>query len=232
MVNDKNMKKTYLFFLIIILLAGAGCEIDNYEAPQYTLSGKIIDSQTNQLIESGGINAGTVVKLYENNSTQPLIYNTFPDGTFTNSKVFAGSYSYVAEGPFKMAEEGQQNIVLDKNSQLEIPVIPNLRLNMTLAAPDATTATVNVEYEKLATDQKLVNLAVVWSKYPNPNNFTFAGGAIAEENVESLDLTSGVKTFTIKDLQPKTKYYIRASGRTSNSGNFYNYSTQTELQTP
>lgn len=232
MVNFKKMKTKYLFFVIIILLAGAGCEIDNYEAPKYALSGKIVDFETDQLIESGGINAGTVVKLYENNSTQPLIYQTFPDGTFTNSKVFAGTYSYVAEGPFKMSEAGQPNIVINKDSQLDISVIPNLRLNMTVTGSDATSATVDVDFEKLAADQKLVNLAVVWSKYPNPNNFTFAGGAIATENVESLNLTSGVKTFTIENLQPKTKYYIRASGRTSNSGNFYNYSAQTELQTP
>lgn len=232
MVNYKKMKTKYLFFVITILLSGAGCEIDNYEAPQYALTGSIVDSQTNELIESGGINAGTVVKLYENNSTQPLIYQTFPDGTFTNSKVFAGTYSYVAEGPFKMAEAGQPNIVIGENSHLEISVIPNVRLGLTVTGSDATSATVDVDFEKLAADQKLVNLAVVWSKFPNPNNFTFAGGAIATENVESLNLTSGVKTFTVKNLQPKTKYYIRASGRTSNPGNFYNYSTQVELQTP
>jgi hypothetical protein len=232
MVNHKKMKTKYPLFLIIILFGGAACEIDNYEAPQFTLSGRIVDSQTNQLIESAGINAGTVVKLYENNSTQPLIYNTFPDGTFTNSKVFAGSYSYVAEGAFKMAEEGEQSIVIGENSQLEISVIPNLRLDINLAASDATTATLTVAYEKVAADQNLANLAVVWSKFRNPNNFTFAGGSILEENVESLDLTAGEKTFTITNLEPKTKYYIRASGRTSNPGNFYNYSTQIELQTP
>ena len=226
------MKTKYFFFVITILLAGAGCEIDNYEGPQYALSGRIVDSETNELIESGGLNAGTVVKLYENNSTQPLIYQTFPDGTFTNSKVFAGTYSYVAEGPFRMAEAGQPNIVINKNSQLDISVIPNVRLDMSVTGSDATSATVDVDFEKLAADQKLVNLAVVWSKYPNPNNFTFSGGAIATENVESLNLTSGVKTFTITNLQPKTKYYIRASGRTSNPGNFYNYSAQVELQTP
>ena len=231
MVNFKNMKRITPLFIIIILLAGAGCEIDNYEAPQYTLSGKIVDAETNALIESGGINAGTVVKLYENNSTQPLIYSTFPNGTFTNSKVFAGSYSFVAEGPFKMADQ-EQNLVVEGNSQLEIKVIPNLRLNIEITGSDATTATTKVTYEKLAADQNLLNLAVVWSKYPNPNNFTFSGGAIAEEKVESLNLTTGEKIFTITNLEPKTKYYIRASGRTANPGNFYNYSAPIEFQTP
>ncbi len=232
MVNFKKMKTIYPFYLIIIMLAVAGCEIDNYEAPQYKLSGKIFDSETGSLIESGGINAGTVVKLYENNSTQPLIYNTLPDGTFTNSKVFPGNYAYVAEGPFKMVDQGQPTVIIDGNSQLDIQVIPHLRLDISLTGSDATTATVNVSYEKLAAELKLTNLAVVWSKYRNPNNFTFSGGSIAEENVESQNLTSGEKIFTITGLQPKTTYYIRASGRTNNAGNFYNYSTQIELQTP
>jgi hypothetical protein len=225
-LNDMKTKLTLLFMVILF----AACEIDNYEAPQVTASGRIIDSQTNELVESGGINAGTVVKLYQDNSSQPLIYNTLPDGTFVNSKVFAGNYTYTAEGPFTMAAAGPQNITIRNNSEIEIEVIPNLRLNIT-GGLNGTTANINMTFEKVATDQKLVDLAVVWSKFRNPNNFTFAGGSIIQENVESLDLISGEKSFTIENLEPNTKYYIRGSARTNNPGNYYNYSTQIELQT-
>jgi hypothetical protein len=221
--------KTKLTLLLIMVLFGA-CEIDNYEAPQVTASGRIVDSQTNELVESGGINAGTVIKLYENNSSQPLIYNTLPDGTFVNTKVFAGNYTYVAEGPFTMTAAGPQNITIRNNAEIEIAVIPNLRLNIT-GGLNGNTATIDMTYEKVATDQKLVELTVVWSKFRNPNNFTFAGGSNIQENVESLDLTSGEKTFTIQNLEPNTRYYIRGSARTNNPGNYYNYSTQIELQT-
>lgn len=216
---------------MVIPLTLAGCEIDNYEAPQLTLQGNIIDSETGVLVPSGGINAGSVVKFYEGSSSQPLIYNTFPDGTFRNTKVFPATYSYVAEGPFKMLNT-DNTIAVDGNTTMEIAVIPHLRLAATLTSSDASSAIVTVAFEKLATDQKLLNLAVIWSKSPNPNNFTFAGGNIAEEDVEALDLTAGERTFAVSDLQPKTKYYIRASGRTANPGNFYNYSTQIEFETP
>lgn len=229
MVNFKDMKTKLTLLFIVIMLAG--CEIDNYDAPQVTASGRIVDSQTGKLVESGGINAGTTVKLYQDNSSQPLIYNTLPDGTFVNSKVFAGNYSYIAEGPFKMVATGPQNITISNNSEIKIEVIPNLRLDIT-GGLNGTTANITMNFEKVATGQKLVHLAVVWSKFRNPNNFTFAGGSIIQENVESLDLTSGKKTFTIQNLQPNTKYYIRGSARTNNPGNYYNYSTQIELQTP
>jgi hypothetical protein len=221
--------KHILFFLIT--LSFFSCEIDNYQSPQLTLTGKILDSQTNELVESGGVNAGTVVRLYEEGSTQPLNFNTLPDGTFTNSKVFGGNYSYIAEGPFKMAVEGPQSLVMDKSKDIEIKVIPNVRVNVDLVELNGSTATVNLNYEKVATDQDLVHLAIIWSEFRNPNNFTFAEGGINLENVESLDLTSGQRSFTIEGLEPNTKYYIRGSARTANPGNYYNYSTQIELVT-
>lgn len=220
--------KSTLLFLIVLF---AGCEIDNYDAPQLTLSGKILDTQSNGLVESGGINSGTVVKLYEDNSTQPIILNTLPDGTFTNSKVFAGNYSYIAEGPFTMAAEGLQNIVIDKDSEIEIKVIPNVRLNITLEELNGTAAKVNLKYEKVATEQELVHVAVIWSEFRNPNIYTFAGGSIIQEDISSLNLSSGEKSFIIENLEPNTKYYIRGSAATDNPGNYYNYSTQLELQT-
>ena len=229
MVNFKKMKTTTLLFITILF---AGCEIDNYDAPQLTTSGRILDSQTNELVESGGVNAGTVVKFYEDDSTQPLIYNTFPDGTFVNSKMFAGKYAYVAEGPFKMVAEGPQPVTITKDTQIDIRVVPNVRLSITPGAVNGTTADITMTYEKVATDQNLVHLAVVWSKFRNPNNFTFAGGSIVQEDVASLNLTSGEKSFTITGLEPNTKYYIRGSARTNNPGSYSNYSTQIELQTP
>lgn len=221
------MKTNSILFLIVLF---TGCEIDNYDAPQLTLSGKILDAQTNELVESGGINSGTVVKLYEDNSDQPIILNTLPDGTFTNSKIFAGNYSYIAEGPFTIIE-GPENIVIDKDSEVEIKVIPNVRLNITLVELIGTTAKVSLKYEKVATEQELVHLGVIWSKFANPNIYTFAGGSIILEDVSSSNLSSGEKTFIIENLESNTEYYIRGTAVTDNPGNFYNYSTQLELQT-
>ena len=227
-IKEIEMKNILIFIIALSLFS---CEIDNYEAPQLTLTGKIVDSQTNELVQSGGVNAGTVVKLYEEGSTQPLLLNTLPDGTFTNSKIFGGNYTYIVEGPFEMAADGPQSVVINKSTDIEVPVIPNVRLNVELVEATGTTAKVNLQYEKVAADQPLVHLAVIWSTYRNPNNFTFAKGGINLEEVESLDLTSGTMSFDIEGLEPGKKYYIRGSARTTNPGNYYNYSTQIELVT-
>lgn len=223
------MKAIGSFFISLLLLSS--CEIDNYQAPQLTLSGRIVDSQTRELVESGGINAGTVVRLFEGDAKQPLVYNTRPDGTFTHSKVFAGRYSYVAEGAFRMVPGDAQQVLIEKDTDLEIQVVPHVRVKASVEELSGTTARIRVQYEKVAADQKLVHLAVVWSKFPHPNVSTFAGGDIQLENVEAQNLSAGEKVYTITGLAPRTKYYIRSSARTANPGNYYNYSTQLELQT-
>jgi hypothetical protein len=221
------MKAIYFLWIILLL---ASCSVDNFDAPDVTVKGRIIDAETTELVESGGINGGSMVKFYQNNSTQPLIYNTFPDGTFTNKRVFAGNYTYIAEGAFKLATTDPQTIIIDKDVSIEIKVVPNVRLKIVVTKLGATSAKVNVTFQKLALDQNLVQVAVMWSDYPQPNNFTFPGGAILQQDVSALNLISGEREFTIENLKPNTHYYIRASSRTNNSGNYYNYSTQFELQ--
>lgn len=221
--------KTILSFLSIFLLIG-GCKIDNYDPPQITLSGRIIDSQTNKLVESGGSNAGSVVKLYQDSSNQSLIFRTFPDGTFMNSTVFPGNYMYKAEGPFQMAANELQNIQITKNLEIDIKVIPNVRLIGSLVSKSGPTAIIKVTYEKVPPDQQLVQLGVVWSTVNNPNLFTFIGGNVITKDVQSLNLMTGEEQFTISGLKTNTLYYIRAAARTNAAGNYYNYSTQIELQ--
>ena len=223
-------KTQYTLLLFILLLAS--CQIDNYDPPQLTLTGRIVDAETNETVESGGINAGTIVRLYEGSSRQPLVLNTFPEGTFTNSKVFAGSYAVTAQGPFTLVTAEPQPARIEKDTEIEIRVLPHVRLQAAVEELSGTTARIKVSYDKVATDQKLVHLAVVWSKSPNPNTFTFAGGAINLENVEALELDSGEKTFLLTGLAPHTTYYIRGGARTANTGNYYNYSTQLEVKIP
>lgn len=223
------MKPTLLLSLFLFVLAG--CEIDNYEAPELTISGKILDAETNELVESGGINAGTLVKVYEGNSIQPLIYNTLPDGTFVNSKVFPGNYSLEAEGPFTMVDGGLQNLVINSDKEIEIRVLPNVRLTISVEEQSRESAKINLSYEKVAAEQELLDLGIVWSEYRNPNIFSFPGGSLLQEDVSGRGLTVGEQSFILENLKPNTVYYVRGSARTANPGNYYNYSTQLILQT-
>lgn len=231
MVTQKitmSMKNLYYLALVFILITGCS-KIDNYDAPSVTLSGKVMDSETNEMIENGGVNNGTKIQVFEGNAKQPIITNSFPDGHFVNAALFPGTYKLFAVGAFKLAGDTLR-INMSGDTNADIKVIPNLRLKATLQSSDNTTATVKVTYNKLATSQIMNQLAVVWSTIDNPNMFTFFGGASKMENVAAQNLVSGEMIFTITGLKSGTKYFIRAAGATNNSGNYYNYSTT--IKTP
>lgn len=232
MVIIKPTKMKVIIYFLVGTLLLTGCSIDNYEGPTLTLSGQIIDAGNNQLVESGGVNAGTIVKLYENNSTQPLLYKTFPEGNFINRAVFPGNYTYTAEGPFRLSSTNPLSVVITSNTEIQIRVIPYLRLKASVVEVTGTTAKIKIEYEKVNNEDVLANLALIHSTFPNPNTFSSVGGAVMMENVEANNLTSGEKIYTISGLKQGTKYYIRAGGNVINPGNFYNYSSQLEIDVP
>jgi hypothetical protein len=220
--------KNILFFLLALLVL-SGCEIDNYDEPNLTISGRIIDAQTSALVESGGSNGGTIVKFYQDNSAQALLFKTMPDGTFINSRVFAGNYKYVAEGPFQVMTD-TPSIVVKANTEIEIKVTPHVRLTASVVSKSGTEAVIKVTYDKVSANQNMTKLGIVWSNVTEPNVFTFTGGNIITKDVQSMNLTSGDQEFTITDLKANTKYYVRATAATNAPGNNYNYSTQIEVQ--
>lgn len=216
------MKKTC--YLIVVSALMAGCELDNYEAPSATLSGKVIDFETGESIANGGVNNGTRIQLFEGNATQPIITNSFPDGHFVNAALFPGDYKLVTLGAFEMVEDTMR-VTVAENTTADVKVIPNVRLKAVLQDFDETTAIVKVTYSKVAEEQVLNQLAIVWSTIDNPNMFTFFGGGQQTMDVASENLTAGDVIFTITDLKPETTYYVRAAAVTNNPGNYYNYST-------
>ncbi len=226
--------KDIQYFLAYGLLTAllTGCKIDNYDMPNLTLRGKIVDSQSGEPVQSGGINSGSIVKLYEGSSAQPLNYSTYPDGTFINRKVFSGSYSLTAEGPFTMVSQELIPLDIRKDTEIEIKVVPHVRVRATLVSSASGSATVKLQYERMNKDQALSQIGLTWSTYPNPNMLVFPGGkTVLESTTGQSSADSGEKEFTLTGLLPNTTYYVRGAARTVNPGNFYNYSPQFEIKT-
>jgi hypothetical protein len=206
------------------MLSFASCSVDNYEMPSATLSGNVMDNVTSELIENGGVNSGTIIQIFEGTAKQPILSNSFPDGHFTNAALFPGKYRLWAVGAFRMVQDTIA-VTISGDTKIDIKVLPNVRLTATLVSFVGTTATVKVNYAKVHDNETLARLAVIWSKFNNPNTSVFAGGNIQEQNVSTEGLTSGERTFTITGLTAGAKYYFRAAARTNAPGNKYNYST-------
>lgn len=216
--------KTKLFYFLIALIISS-CTIDNYTIPELKLSGKIMDAESGELVPSSGSNDGTIIKLFEGSSNQPLIFNTYPDGTFINSRLFSANYKVVAIGPFNSVTD-TLNVNINADTKIEIKAIPNVRLKLTSSGLSNGKANVEIAFDKTDPDQKLLKLGVVWSTFPYPNVTVFPEGDIILEDVASMNLDEGKKVYEVTQLKANTKYYLRAFALTDNAGAYYNYSEQ------
>lgn len=100
------MKKiTTLLLVSAAAVCAASCslfEIDNYNAPEETLFGKVTDAAGKPVLTDQG-SEGIRVRLTETSwdgNVTPLDFYCRPDGTFNNTKVFEGDYNIRIDGPF------------------------------------------------------------------------------------------------------------------------------------
>src|SRR5436190_529861 len=98
------MKKIFYYIAIgMIVAAGSSCKkVDNYAAPTETLKGSVNDAVTGKGIQTEQ-GSGTRIKLleisYSSNPT-PFYISSLQDGSYNNTKLFAGKNVISAEGPF------------------------------------------------------------------------------------------------------------------------------------
>ena len=227
-----------------LLLMGNSCKkVDNFDGPAETLQGHIIDGTTKQNVQSevsGDNGAGTRIKLLEiswSDNPTPLYLATKQDGTYTNTKVFAGTYKIIAEGafvPMDLAGSDQTQTVSVKSvTTVDFTVDPFLRLAWVgepVTNPDGSVSvqvTVTRGTANTAFQQAVINLGLFISpsEYVGNNNYDSrystvlsytgtAGNAIVGQTI----------TLTSKPL-PKRDWFLRLGSRIAFGTNRYNYST-------
>src|SRR5882757_10904946 len=97
-----NMKKIFYYIAIGMMTAvGSSCKkTDNYTAPDVTLKGAVVDASTGQGIQTEQ-GSGTRIKLLEISYTSnptPFYISSLQDGSYNNTKLFAGKNVVSAEG--------------------------------------------------------------------------------------------------------------------------------------
>ncbi|MCM1449253.1 MAG: DUF3823 domain-containing protein [Clostridiales bacterium] len=102
------MKKLHILgAAAAMLMSMTSCEVfelDNYDEPQETLWGEVVDAATGERVLTDQGSEGIRVRLTElswgdNVEHNPDFY-AMPDGTFQNTKIFKGHYYVRIDGPF------------------------------------------------------------------------------------------------------------------------------------
>ncbi|HJD93138.1 DUF3823 domain-containing protein [Bacteroides coprosuis] len=133
------MKKIILYTLFSTLLSLHSCaffDLDNYDEPQETLVGEVVDVATGKRILTDQGSEGIRVRLTELSWGENVDHNPdfycMPDGSFQNTKLFAGNYHIDLAGPFipLIREDENGNVLADESKTMDIKGTTNVKFEV------------------------------------------------------------------------------------------------------
>lgn len=204
------MKKFIYLILLAIPMFMASCEKDNYDEPKETFRGKIIDKGTGKPFQAAPGGEGIRIRMMEYSwSDNPLPYDFYAmmDGTFQNTKIFAGEYGVTPSGAFVPVPEERMKIkgTVEKTWEVE-PLLrvewvgePVLNANGTVTIKvKVSRGTDNIAYQNPLSEAWLfVNETKYVSDGYYSSNFStkIAGDAIQIIEFDKvIEITSGQPT--------------------------------------
>ncbi len=122
--------KSYLIFAAAALISASCMEIDNFDAPDAKISGKLIDVTTGQpmLLDHGTTHIRIWEKSYSLNPT-PQDLAVKEDGTYNNTKLFAGTYDMLPnDGAFWPCDTTYNVPIGKKGTVQDFEVTPYLHV--------------------------------------------------------------------------------------------------------
>lgn len=234
------MKKILYFIFGAALLSLASCmEIDNWDAPDARVYGRVIDAYTgeNLLTSQGDWSIRIWEKSFTENTPQYQSLSVKQDGTYNNSKLFAGTYDMLPyDGPFWPITDTLKNVVLKEETQQDFEVIPYLQIVNFEATLNGTDLTLTCQL-KAPVRVDLPNLREI---KPFLSLTTFCGNSnyinIPQYNDRRIQINRGwssevgdsdiSKVYTMGPLPVKSgyTYYVRVGANVTVGNNRYNYS--------
>lgn len=193
------MKKILLLFPFC-LFALTSCEIDNYDGPDASIHGSILDEQTGELVGTD-IENGSSIKVREHGFTNPadqtwVIMNT---GEYRNNMIFAATYDVRFENGNFYPFEIKDFVVKKGENAYDFKVTPYLRIKNADIAKNGNTITATFSVEGGRPEVKLKEIQLfafsdIW--VGNNVKYTLNGGT--DKTVFSPTLT----------IVPETKYTL------------------------
>lgn len=217
------MKIVPIYLLVLPLILAACSKVDNYDAPNATIKGSVIDNVTHQPIQSEAPN-GFFIRLEENRSnTIPLNFNGRADGTFENAAVFSGSYKVVPIlGAFFTPDTAVVNVSGVTN--VDFTVTPFLSIAATAKSVSGG-AEVTFSLSRSVESGKIKECRALASLSPSVSSVVFNKDVTTDlSGSTDEDILTTQFTQTITGLDAGQTYYVRVAARTDNSSGKYNYS--------
>ena len=229
------MKKTILLLSFICTLFACS-KVDNYDAPNSTLCGEVIDAYTGQPILSEQPQ-GFYIRYKELSDKYPdAIYRSFwgkADGSFNNTKLFASTYEvFPYDGAFYQPEAQKVTLEAGGTANVKFSVVPYLAVKDAKVEFDQTAKILHASFildrpgESSAKPSKAF-VALTWN--PNVSYYchgdTGVSGNLVTRSVSEDDLGSRI-SFDVdcSNLSAGHTWYVRLGCISNKNNNRANYS--------
>jgi len=229
------MKKiTYNILFLLGMLLIYSCEKDNYESPDATMQGAILDAGGVPLQLEQGQGTGRIRMEDKSWSDNPIPFylNFKQDGSYINNKLFAGTYLVTpVEGAFYPVEETE--VEVKGSIKHDFHVVPYLNVEWVQepeVLPDGkVTATFKFTRNAGPAGEAMPDLLdyqlfISTTQYVGNNNFdgTIVAGVVNTSNdMENVNIT----ITSTAPMKYSTTYWVRVGVRVNDSYKKYNYTT-------
>ncbi|MDG3581052.1 DUF3823 domain-containing protein [Galbibacter pacificus] len=236
----RNIKIKSWILLVISLCLFACSEVDNYNGPDSSFEGRIIDETTGEIFvtETGGIQI-QLEELSWSETPSPQHIPIKEDGTFEDSQLFSGHYLVMPiNGPFWPLNQG---IELDINGSTshDFEVLPYLKIENLEYSLEGNTLVLNFNL-KAPISEGLPNVLDI-KPFVNITNYVGNGATISQySDPNKIDINaawdsemaSTTYELRVSDLKAGRKFYARVGARVDDSFKKYNYSQIVEVDVP
>lgn len=227
----------YYLFCCTVLFTTYSCgDIDNYDEPEETLKGEVIDKNTQKPMQTEVSDAGIRLKLMEyswSDNPTPYYFYCKQDGTFNNTKIFRGTYNIVPQGAFVplVQKDANGNTVVDQSQTVDIKGTIDLKFEVEpflnvewLSEPvlnangtsitvkiKVTRGTSNPDYQQKVSDIFLfINSS---SPYVGNNNYDSRYSTKISGDEANNTLGQELTITTTGEFSKNRDYYVRVGAR-------------------
>ncbi|GAO42566.1 DUF3823 domain-containing protein [Flavihumibacter petaseus] len=220
-----------------ILLAASCVKPDNYDGPDASFEGSVLNEGFKQNLQTcTGNFAIRLEQLSWSETPSPQDIPIKYDGTFKNSKLFSGHYRVSLKGgafwPIPPVE-----LDISKGTTYDFQVTPYLNVENFTYELDGTTLTLH--FNVSAPIDGIPNVIEV-QPYVNTTEIVGPGASIYDfsdvfrktVNKAYTDLSEEDRTITIEDLIPGRTFFVRVGVRFDNSDKSSNLSEIIKIEVP
>lgn len=237
-----TMKKSiYLLSTAMLLLLCNSCEVDNYSAPDATVSGKVLDHENNPMqLEQGG--SSMVIRMLEEGYATPTPFdlNVMQDGSYINNKIFAAKYKMVPVfGPF-YASSDTINVDVRGSVSVDFKITPYLKVEWVTPPYATSDGKIEAKFKFTRIDPPSgstmakpnlldYQLFISLTQYVGNNNFD---NLVVNPVVQATnDMEGQTLTITSKTAMRFSRdYYVRVGVRVNDANKKYNYTDIKEVK--